>query len=517
MIAAILAAPAAAQAARSRSGRGARPASRSTTREPPNLAWNGAEPGSPPHFCRLPRGATACDVATTLPIAANTDTLSRPFVRLERQPGRHRCAPLRPAIGDPGLYVDGPRRRLWRPAGHRRARAVRRGRGRAGRDAVGRIVGRRSGALVQNIPVDGPAPTPFATLFDTTRPYLGTVGLVGATPLAIFTTGSSIGAFRRYDGSGDLNAQANWAPAVEIGYRRLSAPRGRPGPGCSCSPATRAEDSSFVAGTGRPSAREVTITTSGDASEMSLFQDTSGRLHAVYPRGSTSTGGTWSTRPPTTARPGRWAASRSRPTTSRSRCARPRRRTTSASWCGRAVSRVSTRSVCRRSARARRSRRSRRRSRRPSSRRRRRPGAAVQPDLRRAAGARRRPRPAAREQPLRQPHVDRRHPVRRDDRHQARRGRVALGGVTDGRRPVRAARSTAGSASRSAAGSRTSRSTSRWPAARGAGRRRRASRSRASCGATGPGGSAPPATTRRPPCAAPAGSCRTRARARARG
>src|SRR4051812_38958163 len=46
------------------------------------IAYNGTETGSPPHFCRLPRGASACDVALTLPIAANTDSLSRPVVSL---------------------------------------------------------------------------------------------------------------------------------------------------------------------------------------------------------------------------------------------------------------------------------------------------------------------------------------------------------------------------------------------------------------------------------------------------
>ena len=93
-----------------------------------------------------------------------------------------------------------------------------------------------------------------------------------------------------------------------------------------------------------------------------------------------------------------------------------------------------------------------------------------------------------------------------------KRGEVELRsrGIAHGRRPVRAAVRRLVPRVVRAAGSRTSRSTSRWPAARGAGRRRSASRSRASCGATGPGGSGPPATTRRRPCAAPAGSCRTR-------
>src|SRR3954467_13386381 len=44
------------------------------------IVWNGSERGAPPHFCRLPRGASACDLTRTLPVGADTDTISRPIV-----------------------------------------------------------------------------------------------------------------------------------------------------------------------------------------------------------------------------------------------------------------------------------------------------------------------------------------------------------------------------------------------------------------------------------------------------
>ena len=44
------------------------------------MTYNGLEAGQPPHFCRLPRGATTCDVALTLPTPPTTESLSRPIV-----------------------------------------------------------------------------------------------------------------------------------------------------------------------------------------------------------------------------------------------------------------------------------------------------------------------------------------------------------------------------------------------------------------------------------------------------
>jgi hypothetical protein len=122
----------------------------------------------------------------------------------------------------------------------------------------------------------------IATLYDTSRPYNGTVGLVdAATPLAVFATGAGDGAFRRYGGSGDLNDAANWLPSVDIGYvdypRLASGPRGL---------FLIAGDENFGLFVRRFNGvtfdPRVPLTANGDASEMHLVQDAAGRLHAVW-------------------------------------------------------------------------------------------------------------------------------------------------------------------------------------------------------------------------------------------
>src|SRR6478735_3470271 len=81
-VAAALLTPAAAEAAPFAIGPGELPGVTVDAAGTAYIAWNGLEAGHPPHYCRLPRGATACDVATTLPTAPNTDTLSRPIVNV---------------------------------------------------------------------------------------------------------------------------------------------------------------------------------------------------------------------------------------------------------------------------------------------------------------------------------------------------------------------------------------------------------------------------------------------------
>ena len=49
------------------------------------IAWIGTETPSLLHFCRLPRGAAACDVSSTLPAPGNS--LSRPYVASYKPPG----------------------------------------------------------------------------------------------------------------------------------------------------------------------------------------------------------------------------------------------------------------------------------------------------------------------------------------------------------------------------------------------------------------------------------------------
>jgi hypothetical protein len=248
------------------------------------VAYNGVEADRPPRFCRLPRGATACDVALTLPVVPGTDTLSRPVVtvagarvtvvvhRYGQQTAITRYTSTDRGATFPDTVVAG--------TNVTNVESV------VGPGDTVSVVSRTetAGGLFQNVPLSGSAPaSAVATLFDGSRPYNGTVGLIDAgTPLAIFATGSSIGAFRRYAGSGDLNDAANWTAPVEIGY--VDYPRLAGGPSGLYLIAGDESSGLFVRKwDGATFGPRATITAGGDDSEMHLFQDAAGRLHAVYP------------------------------------------------------------------------------------------------------------------------------------------------------------------------------------------------------------------------------------------
>ena len=217
---------------RSRSGRGARPASRSTTPAPRIIAWNGAEPGSTsptsagsragrrratsPRRCRSPPAPTS---------------LSRPFVTCRAATGSTSlCTATASATGD--LRATRRRtaaRRSAPAAGRRRDVPFDEAVVGAGRDADGRTHGRRpAAALVQNVPLDGRrARPPFATLFDADPPVQRHVGLDGATPrgdLRHRLVDRRVRRSRRLPAISTTHA--NWAPAGRDRATRLSAPRG---------------------------------------------------------------------------------------------------------------------------------------------------------------------------------------------------------------------------------------------------------------------------------------------------
>jgi hypothetical protein len=283
-VVALLIAPAAASAAAFPIGSGNTPGVAVDGAGTAYIAYNGVETGSPPHFCRLPRGATACDVALTLPIGPNSDTLSRPYVRVAGTRVDvvvHRNGPnsiTQYTSSDGGVTFP-----TSRVAGtHVPFVEMASGPGDT-LSVVTNADGR--GGLFHNLALSGTQSTTFATLFGGTHPYNGTVGLIDATtPLAIFATGSSLGAFRRYSGAGDLNNDANWTAPVDIGF--VDYPRLASGPSGLFLLAGDENFGLFVrrwdGGTFGP---RVPVTASGDHSETHLYQDAAGRLHAVYPRG----------------------------------------------------------------------------------------------------------------------------------------------------------------------------------------------------------------------------------------
>jgi hypothetical protein len=253
------------------------------------IAWYGPEAGnSTLRFCRLPRGATACDVAQTL--NAPGTSLSRPFVLVSGSTVR--IAHYRYALPSPSPFaqilvftsVDGGRTfDGGRPAGEAPFdEAV------AGPDGTLTVATNvwQNGGVIQRIPLGaGSAGSSWAALFGGERSGNGTVGY---TPdgrlLAIFTGGVADAAYRVHSGlaAGDVNNPGTWGPAVALGY--ADYPRLANGPTGLFVLAGDANGVMYARrwnGTGFDPAVNLGP---GDASESSLFVDPGGRLHAVYSR-----------------------------------------------------------------------------------------------------------------------------------------------------------------------------------------------------------------------------------------
>ena len=139
------------------------------------IAWSG--PGSPAslQFCRLPRGATACDIRHAI-VAPGTDD-SRAFVAVSGS-RRRRAVPLPSRAGRRGSVrvhrrpMAGRVRR--RP--QRRHAPVLRGCGRAGGHAVRRTNGQSWAALPER-PLDGSSPRgKRLAQLSVDHPYQATVG-----------------------------------------------------------------------------------------------------------------------------------------------------------------------------------------------------------------------------------------------------------------------------------------------------------------------------------------------------
>ncbi|MDA0182364.1 hypothetical protein OJ997_18800 [Solirubrobacter phytolaccae] len=243
------------------------------------VAWNGPDAQDTPQYCRLPRGATACDVSLALPITAGTGSTTRPYVSLNG--GRvsilvHRFGQAtgitqyvstdggatfssRVAGGNVLIYeaADGPG------------------------DSVSVVTSADGrGGLFQNLSLTGPAPAGFA-LLDAARLYYGSVGLDGANPVVTFSTAGELAAFRRYSGAGDLNDAASWSPPVELGF--MQYPRQANGaPGLFLLAGDAAGTMVVRRWTGSTFGTPVAVGP-GDASESHLSIDAGGRLHAVFP------------------------------------------------------------------------------------------------------------------------------------------------------------------------------------------------------------------------------------------
>jgi hypothetical protein len=275
-------------------GAGARPGLTVDAAGTAYVAWNGPEStNSTLRFCRLRRGATACDagVGVVLPAPATTTSVYRPFVIVS---------------GDHVVVVQ------FRyptsgslPAGLYRFNSTNRGATFAAPVVVGSVafeeavagpsdtlsgVPLNSSMFFQNVVLSGSAPVNSdgssavgRAELSTTHLNYASVGLIdAATPLAMFTNGDDA-QFRRYNG-GDLNAIASWGPPTGIGF--ASYPKLAGGPSGLFVLAGDVNGVLFARKWNGSTFGAPAAIGPGSTPSKHLFQDAAGRLHAVFQRDS---------------------------------------------------------------------------------------------------------------------------------------------------------------------------------------------------------------------------------------
>ncbi len=179
------------------------------------IAWSGTESPRTLRFCRLPRGAKACDVSRA--IAAPGDSASPNFVFFVNGGG---ISVLSGRFGDTpsGTYAfrSNDRGANFGPGtviSSLRFQDATAGPGTTitGADAYGRF---------QNVSTDGASAATPPLTFAPGDWSLGSAGLApSGEPVVVFAAGglSSGASFRRFSGSGALSEQSSWTPATSIG------------------------------------------------------------------------------------------------------------------------------------------------------------------------------------------------------------------------------------------------------------------------------------------------------------
>jgi hypothetical protein len=251
------------------------------------IAWNGTESSASLNFCRLPRGAAACDRSG--PIATPGTSLSRPFVQVEGNVVRV----LSYRYGFTSSPFDGVLLFTSIDGGATFGAGVLVGSVPFYDAVAGPGTGISlitnavtEGMLFQHVPTDGSSVGTQRANFGTTHPYVGTVALIDpGTPLAVFDSGSGMGVFRRYTGSGNLNDPASWTPAQDIGY--TDYPHLAAGPSGVFMLATDVNRQlnvrRYVGDSGFGPASPVGAAP-GESAQDYLTQDPGGQLHVLLPQ-----------------------------------------------------------------------------------------------------------------------------------------------------------------------------------------------------------------------------------------
>lgn len=245
------------------------------------IAWNGTESTGTRslHFCRLPRGATACTDATIA--GAPVFTLYRPFVTVSGSTVR--------VVQSRYGFTTGPFGQVYRftstdggrtfdagtPIGQITFNEALAGPG----DTISAVsFATTGGGLFQNMPAGAES----ANLSDT-HVYEGAIGL---TPqgrlLTVFNDGAGDAEVRQQSGTGDPNDAATWSAPVSIGTQYYAKLAGGPaGLFLLGQDADRTLTVRRFTGTtfGKPARAGV----GNEAPQASFTQDGGGVLHAVFP------------------------------------------------------------------------------------------------------------------------------------------------------------------------------------------------------------------------------------------
>ncbi len=249
------------------------------------IAWNGDEvSNSTIRFCKLPRGADVCSVATTITDPAH-NSLSRPFLFVSG--ATIRIVQYRYGA-DPGLFEfssvnGGGTFGAARKVGTAVFDDAVVGPGNTMSGVTNAVTG---GTFFQNVAVDGTSPTQTTQAnLSADRPYAGAIALLGNLPFVVYDDGSAQAQFRHYDGSGPINDAANWTAAVDIGY--TDSPSLASGPlGLFMLSGTQTNAMTVRRFDGATFAAPVEVLPSGEDVQSWLTQDPAGRLHAVIPQGA---------------------------------------------------------------------------------------------------------------------------------------------------------------------------------------------------------------------------------------
>jgi hypothetical protein len=189
------------------------------------IAWIGDEPGTTSlHFCRLPRGAAACDV--NAPITVPGTSLTRPFVTVSGAQVRvftYRYGLTGPRFDADYMFTSQDRGATFDSGVQVGTNAF--------YDAVegpgnGVSLVANNSSLYQRVPTDGSGMALTQAHLGDDHPYTPSLAITPNGILAVFANGSGAAQFRLHASGGDPNDIATWTAPLDFsayaGYMRLA-------------------------------------------------------------------------------------------------------------------------------------------------------------------------------------------------------------------------------------------------------------------------------------------------------